>query len=147
MFGRPSGLRIGRSRRNEKFRLDMHSISIGYRCLGVLCVRPSVCARPSRVAPYAGRKTWTDTKGHFAIALPAAAHLRSRKQPAARPRSQRGCSTWAGCRSAPRGCFGAGARVDRHAREHRTYARPDLAESLMAIRPKETEDIMELVDP
>lgn len=52
----PVDLRIGHSRRNLKFRLDMHSISVGYRCLKALCAcAPSVCDQPSRAAPYSGR--------------------------------------------------------------------------------------------
>jgi hypothetical protein len=39
-FGRPVDLRIGLSRQNRKFRLDMHSISVGYRRPREVCRIP-----------------------------------------------------------------------------------------------------------
>jgi hypothetical protein len=50
----PTGLSIGRGRRNFKFRLDMHSISAGYRPKALCASRPSVFDQPSSSALYSG---------------------------------------------------------------------------------------------
>jgi len=60
----PVDLRIGRSRRNWKFRLDMHSMSMGYHCLKALCAsaaRPSF-VQTSRSAPCSGCRAYSPTQ-------------------------------------------------------------------------------------